>query len=90
MLSPPVKWVASFLVFIMEEQHLEKIRVNLRLELHTPPCPLQLMAGKWLLFLENFKRDCYLYTSSISSVCTLPTHNPSTLGPSSVERTTLA
>lgn len=62
-LSPPVTSVASFLLCIYDEkvQHLEKIRLNMRLGLHTPPCPLLLMARKMPFFLKNFKRDGYLY-----------------------------
>lgn len=62
-LSPPVTLVARFLLCIYngKVQHSEKIRLNLRLELHAPSCSLLLLARKMPFLLKNFKTDCYLY-----------------------------
>lgn len=82
-------WLQAFyFVFIM--QHLEKISLNLRLGIYTPPCPLLLMARKMPFFPWKDVRGMVTpLISTIPTLCTLPPDNQSTLAPRSLARTTL-
>lgn len=84
-------WLQAFyFVFIIvgKVQHLEKISLNLRLELHMPPCPLLLTARKMPFFpWKDIRGMVTSATSTIPTLCILPLDNHSTLAPSSLERT---
>lgn len=84
-------WLQAFyFVFITVGKmwHLEKISQCLRLELHTPPCPLLLTARRRPFFpWKDVIGMVASITSTIPTHCSLPLDNHSTLVPISLERT---
>lgn len=83
-------WLQAFyFVFIMEKSNTWK-KSEWTWDWNHLPYPLLLMARKMPFLLKNFKNIVTFTTSTVSSLCTLPTDNLSTLVPSQVERTALA